>query len=523
MRGRIWSALLAGALGLPAVAAAQLSPVGVPRGLLRFELDGSLESVSRRYLGGQEQEFAGDLASPALGSDRIPALASADARLARITGDPGARLDLGNLTATAQGSRTAGAVGIGLGLTSTISVFARLPLARTSVRTTLALDSTSSGAGLNPADPVFGTPDGAAQTSQFFQDFDAALQSLGARLQSGAYDGNPATRALAQATLANGSSLRTDLSGLLSDPATAAAFVPTTTSALGLAMSAKIAALQATLSGSLGVAGFSSLPALPASRAGLDALTAYLTSTSGPIAGRLDDTPLSQRGDAEVGAVLTLVNAWKDDARGTGLRIALTGLARLGTGFSERADRFLDLGTGTGHTAFGGSLTADLGFGPFGARLTGGYLRQLAANDVLRVTPPSQPYAPFDQVRTLRVDPGDVITFGGHPFLRLVPPLAVQIGVDYWRRGDEQVTYLTAGDSIPGIPASVLALDSKIGVTTLSAGLTYARPARSTDGGTTLPFDASWTFEQVIAGSGGRVQKTQAVRAAVRLYVRLFH
>ena len=159
---RRWSALLAGAVCFPAVGAAQFSPVGVPKGLLRLELDGAFESVDRRYLAGASQEFAADLASPALGSDRIPGLAPADARLARITGTPGARLDLGHLTATAQGSRSVGVIGLAFGLTSQLSVFARLPLARTSVSTTLALDTTSSGAGVNPADPVFGNGAGAA-------------------------------------------------------------------------------------------------------------------------------------------------------------------------------------------------------------------------------------------------------------------------------------------------------------------------------------------------------------------------
>jgi len=521
--GRAWSALLLGAVCLPAVGVAQFSPVGVPRGTLRLELDGGLETVSQRYLDGQRQEFAADLASPALGSDRIPGLAPADARLARITGDPAARLDLGSLAATAQGSRTIGVIGIGLGLTSHLSIFARLPLARTTVQTTLALDTTTSGAGLNPADPVLGTSEGAAQTSQFFHDFDAALQSLQTRIQSGAYDANPATRTLAQSTLASASSLRADLFALLLDPATLSGFVPTTTSPLGVALAARIAGLQSTLAGTLGVAGFSTNPALPVTRASQTDLTSYLTSTSGAIAGRLDNVPLSQRGDAEVGAVWTVIDRWNEDAHGTGLRAAISGVARLGTGFPERADHFLDLGTGTGHAAFGGSLTTDLGFGPFGARLTGGYLRQLAANDVLRVTPADQPYAPFSQIRTLRVDPGDILTFGAHPFFRLVPALAIQMGVDHWRQGDEQVSYLAAADSIPGIPASVLALDSKIGVTTFSAGLTYARPGASKAGDTSLPFDAQWTFEQVIAGSGGRVRKTQTVRAGARLYLRLFH
>lgn len=507
---------------LPAIAAAQFPPVGVPKGLIRLELDGGLETVDRRYLNGGLQEFAADLASSALGSDRIPGLAGADARLARITGNPAARLDLGRLTATAQGSRLAGVIGLALGLTPRISLFARLPLARTSVGPTLALDTTSSSAGVNPADPVFGNGAGTAQTTQFIQDFTSALQSLEARLRSGVYDGNPSVRSLAQSTLASGSSLRDDLAGLLLDPASASAFVPTATSAVGLALSARVQALQSTLAGTLGVPGFTTTPALPATRASQDELTTYLTSANGPIAGQLADRPLSQRGDAEVGGVWTLIDRWNDDSKGTGLRLAFTGLFRLGTGFPERADRFLDLGTGTGHSALGGSLTTDVGLGRFGARLSGGYLRQLPANDLLRVTAPDQPYAPFSQIRTVRVDPGDVLTFGAHPFFRLVRGFAIQAGVDHWRQAAEQVAYLSAADSIPGVAASLLALDSKIGVTTFSAGITYARPGATKAGGAGLPLDAHWTFEQVIAGSGGRVRKTQAIRAGVRVYFRIF-
>jgi len=514
--------LLAGVLLLPSAAAAQLAPVGVPRGLIRLDLGGALESVDRRYFGGSLEEFAADLGSPALGSDRISGLTDADARLMRITGDAGARLNLGGLAATARGSRTVGVIGVAVGVTSRLTLFARLPLARATVTTRLALDSTTSNAGVNPADPVFGTSTGAAQTVAFFQDFGTALQSLQTRLQSGAYDGDPAVRALAQSTLTSGTSLRNDLFGLLADPATASAFVPTTSSPLGVAVSARVQALQATLAGSLGVAGFTSVPLLPGARASQDEFVGYLTNPNGPIVGRLDSLSLSQRGDAEVGGVWTLVDRWNDDAHGTGVRAAVSALARLGTGFPPRPSYFLDLGTGTGHGALGATLTTDIGFGRLAARLTAGYLHQLAGNQLVRLTLPDQPYAPFTQLVTVRVDPGNVFTVGAHPMLRLLPSLGIHAGVDYWRHGSEQAAYVSAADSIPGIPASVLAVDSRIGVTTFSAGVTYSRPGATKPGSTGLPLDAGWTFEQVIAGSGGRVQKTQAVRAGVRLYHRLF-
>jgi hypothetical protein len=165
-------------------------------------------------------------------------------------------------------------------------------------------------------------------------------------------------------------------------------------------------------------------------------------------------------------------------------------------------------------------VTADIGFGRLAARLTGGYLHQLAGNQVVRLTPPDQPFAPFTQIVTVRVDPGNAFTIGAHPLLRLLPSFGIHVGVDYWRQSSEQVAY--AGPAIPGIPASVLAVDSRIAVTTFSAGVTYSRSATAKPGFAGLPLDANWTFEQVIAGSGGRVQKTQAVRAGLRLYYRLF-
>jgi hypothetical protein len=514
-------ALLAGVLCLPARAAAQFAPVGVPRGFVRLELGGSLESADRRYLDGTLEELAGDLASPALGSDRIPGLTEADARLARITGDPAARLNLGSLAATAQGTRSAAEIGVAVGITSRLTVFARLPLARASVTTRLTLDSTSGNAGFNPADPVFGSAAGAIQTAGFFQDFGTALQSLQTRLQTGVYDGSASLKALAQKTLTSATLLRDDLFGLLADPATAAGFAPTGSSPLGAAVTAQLHALQVTLAGPLGIPGFSSAPALPTSRASQGDLTNYLTNPDGPIVGRLDSLPLSQRGDAEVGGAWTLVDRWKDDVHGTGFRAAVTALARLGTGFPPRPSYFLDLGTGTGHGALGGTLTTDVSFGRVAARLTAGYLHQLAGNQLVRLTPPDQPFAPFKQVVTVRVDPGNVVALGAHPMLRLAPSFGIQAGVDYWRRASEQVTYASAGDSIPGIPASVLAVDSRIGVTTFSAGITYSGPGTK-PASTGLPIDASWSFEKVIAGSGGRVLKTQAVRASVRLYQRLF-
>ena len=85
-------------LVLPCRAAAQLPPLGVPGGVVRLELDGSLATFDRRFFNGQRESYGADLSSPALGSDRIPLLADADARVGRIIGNAGYRINLGGLT-----------------------------------------------------------------------------------------------------------------------------------------------------------------------------------------------------------------------------------------------------------------------------------------------------------------------------------------------------------------------------------------------------------------------------------------
>ncbi|MGH2667648.1 MAG: hypothetical protein ACRDH5_00745, partial [bacterium] len=245
---------------MPSAAFAQLAPVGVPRGMLRLELTGALDAFDQRYLNGSVGELGADLASPALGSDRIPSLVAAEERLARITGNPTTRINLGTFPVTADASRTVGIVGLAAGLTSRITLFARLPLLRTRVTLITPFDSTTGTAGVNPADPLLGHAEGAAQTGAFLQSFDTALEQLEQRLSSGAYDSDPARRALAAATLSDGTALRGDLGGLLVDPATASPFLPTRASAAGTAMTGRIEGLQSALAAELGVAGFDGLP-----------------------------------------------------------------------------------------------------------------------------------------------------------------------------------------------------------------------------------------------------------------------
>jgi hypothetical protein len=503
-------AVLAGLLA-PSGAYAQLAPVGVPAGVLRVDLDGSVETWDHRWLDGERAPLGTDLSSPAAGSDVLPSLSDADARIGRITGLTGYRLNLGALTTDALVDEGRGSLGLALGLTRAITIFGNVPLVRTRVQTTYALASTTtSDAGLTP---------GTDAQATFFGQFDASLTTLSQRIADGDFDGDPARKARAASTLQDATALRDDLFGLLADPLTASSFVPTATSTAGAAVTTRLTALQSTLASDFGVPGFSELPTLPTEPAATADLLAALGDASGL---RLGETKLTFRGDAEAGVALTLVDHWDRARRRGGFRAAVEGLVRFPTGELARPDRVLALGTGDGQTDVELRITTDLGAGRWGLRAEGMYNRQLAADYLLRVAPPTQPLAGLDLLSAVRRDPGDVVRIAVQPFFRLAPTFAIEGTAMHWSRGEDEVSYLTADDAIPGVDASVLAQDSKASATVLGIGITYSSAGKFREGGRGLPVDASWGYERIVRTSGGMVQDRHTFRARFRAYFGIF-
>jgi hypothetical protein len=498
----------------PSAARAQLAPVGVPAGVVRVDLDGEMAIWDHRWRDGTREPLGADIASSALGSDLFPFLADADARLGRITGQPGYQLNLGALTADAQSEDTRGYLGLALGLTRAITVFGRVPLVQ--VRTEIHYDvspTAAADAGVNP---------GAELQGQFFGEFDASLAALNARIAAGDFDGDPALKTRAQDALASGTELRDDLFGLLADPVSASPFVPITTSPAGAAIGARVAALQASLASDFGVGGFTAAPALPDALAGTDAFLSVVGDPAGPFGLRPGRTKVTFRGDAEAGVALTLVDRWDRNRHQGGLRAAVEGLVRFPTGRLAQPDRVLALGTGDGQTDVEFRITSDLGAGRWGVRAEGDYNRQFAANYILRVAPPTQPLASIDLLSAVHRDPGDIVSLAVRPFFRLAPTFALQASATYWSKGADEVAYLTTADEIPGVDASVVAQDSKATATALGFGITYSNAGRYRPGGRGLPVDASWSYERVVRATGGIVPDRHVMQARFRVYFDLF-
>ncbi len=491
----------------PSAARAQLAPVGVPPGVLRFELDGGFDSWDKRFLDGTKQSLAADFASSALGSTLFPGLASSELILQRVTGLPEFRLNLGTLTGDAQADVATATLGLALGLNRFMTVFGRLPVSRARSQTDIDLSSTGANAGINP---------GAPEQEAFFTEFDGALAALEARIAAGDYDANPTQRALADATLADGSALFDDLFTLLVDPATASTFVPTESSDAGIALDSRIAALQSTLAAGLGVPGFAATPALAAGPASDADLEGYVGDPLGPIGVEVGESEVRYRGDAEVGLAFTLADRWDQGDRRGGFRAAAEGLVRLPTGVRPRLDRALAIGTGDKQTDLEVRGVVDLGSGNIGVRLEGGYNRQLEGSADVLVAPRTQPFAPRTLRHNVRLDPGDVVTLAVRPFFRLARSLALIGSVELWSKGEDAADY---GFNVGGLPdLGVVTAGTDASATVASIGLTYSNPGSLRPGGTGLPVDAGWTYERVVSASGGVVPDVHRVRARLRLY-----
>jgi hypothetical protein len=228
------------------------------------------------------------------------------------------------------------------------------------------------------------------------------------------------------------------------------------------------------------------------------------------------------RGDAEVGVTLTLIDGWDRRSRRGGFRAAVSGLARLPTGRTAPSDQPLAIGTGEGQTDLQADVVTDLGAGNFGVRLAATYVRQLPANFLVRLTSPSQPLVGPDRLTLIRHDPGDIVAIDVRPFYRLARTLALQVGLQHWSRKADQASYPSPADSLPGLPASLLAEESAANATVVSAGVTYANLGALRRGGRGWPIDAGWTYERVLRAGGGRVPDSHAVRARLRMYFGLW-
>ena len=306
----------------------------------------------------------------------------------------------------------------------------------------------------------------------------------------------------------------------------ASTVLPTYGSTAGTAITATITALQDTLSTILSVPGFIATPVLAATNFTTSDLNGMLTIPSGPYATLpLAESRISRIGDMDVGAIYTVIDRFDEPGRTGGFRLAMQGLFRMPTGVRDNPNNLLDVGTGNGRYEVGISSTADLGRGNLGIRVSGGYLLRLSSLRVRRVSSLDAPYAEITRLTNVSFDAGDIAQLSAQPFFRLARSFALHLEADYWHRGNDDVSYYTSSDSVPGVSPAVLGRNTSASSLALGVGVTYVgRGVRECNPGRRcgFPIDASWTYSTVVTASGGRVPKARETRVEIRWYQRIW-
>jgi hypothetical protein len=217
-------------------------------------------------------------------------------------------------------------------------------------------------------------------------------------------------------------------------------------------------------------------------------------------------------GDVEAGAVYTFIDRWNADAA-RGVRFAVNGSFRFPTGEVALPTDPFGVSLGAGNAAIGMGAALDLGGGTFGARISGAWLLQMSGEYTRRID---------SATANVTVKPGDQIRIGIAPYYRLARALGIVGSAAWLSQGDDDVQYTTAADSIPDVPASVLAEGTGASRLLLSIGLTYSSSGQRPDGTGGIPLDAGWRWETTVASSGGIATKWSAIIFFARLYARVW-
>jgi hypothetical protein len=497
--------------------AAQLPPLTLPKGLFRLDLGGRFDNWDKSYFDGVKRDASGAFVRDAIDENWLPALDEAAQRLRNATGAQAISLSLGTTRSNMLVNVGSESIGAAYGLTRRLTVFATVPIVRVRVQEVFRVDSTAATAGFNPADPLFGTTGGSGVTGLFFGELNGTLATLSSNLQNLQYEGDPGKQALAQATLARGLALQTDLQDLFTN----SPFLPLAGTPAAAALAASIDSLRNRLV-ALDVFGLDNSPALPTTGIPAGGLEDFATRSGAGIEAQPFEPPILRSiGDVEVGAAY----AWLDRRPvrgGLAIRSVLQGTVRLATGKLDRPDAFFDLGTGEHQTDVQGDLVTDFGAGWIGARVTARYVLQLPGRLERRLTRPDQPIAPATTLATVERDPGEIVEGALEPYLRLAPHLAFVTGVRHWSKGVDRFKYVQSQAPIPGTTPDVLAMGSKENGTVLTAALSFVHDGARSDGRRGVPIDAILRGELVVGSSQGRVPARQSISFMLRLYRKMF-
>ncbi|HEX9581087.1 MAG TPA: hypothetical protein VF970_08275 [Gemmatimonadales bacterium] len=509
----------AGLMGGATSATAQFSPWAtfplqyvdarvLPAGALRIGFLPSYANYDERFLSdGTVEALGAGLTTDTAGANLLPTLTGAEQAVRDVTGDSTYRMTLGGMQTLLDADVRRIPLDLALGLTSWLTVTARVSLVKTRMQAFVALDSTQGNVGWNQLTSQADNATGAAQITTLMTQLAAAVQTLQDQINSGAHGcpGTPSCTAASDA-LSRASALLARLSALTGATSPVA---PLSTSPAGLALTPAVSSVLAELAG-LCLCTIGGALVLPTKTlTGSDFQTLISAAELGHGLSPIATTDISRIGDTEVGVRIGVVQ------RPT-LRLALHGTARLPTASRDSLTHALDLGTGD--RQLDAALGVEAAFearGGLGLSVGATLTRQFADNVTLRL--PRGWVLPLSAEGPFRRDLGDVIQASAYPSLRLSSAFQVFGSLYYYRKSGDTYDYL--GPSIPEQPA--LTTESPERSLHLGAGIHY-RADRTGTGTVKLPVEAGLSYQAAFRGSGRMTPKTTILNLYLRLYYRVF-
>ncbi len=517
--------------------------VTIPRGTLRTTILSQSILHRGQWNNGQAQDLGGGLSVSALSAPHLSWLRTLDNYVATL-GAPGLPASLGETSVTLRQRVAMTHLGFEYGLSDRLTLSVDAPFVRTRVEGLLRArgDSGRATAGLNPYFIGTGVP---LVNRTTIDRYTSAATALAARRTACA--GNVGAHPECATILAEGTQVAALIAGAQEFANLLAAtygaqglaeglpFVPMAGSAAEQLLLERVGNFRTdfTRYGVTDITPTTGLPVgaqTPLSAAQLAALVA--DSAHGYGAQPLTRTGRQNLGDIDIGLRFKLFDDFAGDsarlaanARGIRQTVGLT--FRVGGGMFDQPDNFVDLGTGSGHSAISVRSFTDLVLNDrFWTTVTVGWARGLAHTRDLRV-PEFAGIEWIEAYRTSRV----VVTPGQVLEARIAPRWVINnyfsLGGEWrWRTKaedrhaiDTPIIADPQGNAVE-LRGDVLDSQSDWNEQRWAWHVSYSTLSAEARGRTKLPLEIGYTHEQSIASSVGIFPRRWEDRVQIRYYTR---
>ena len=522
----------------------------LPRGVFRFRTLGQWTAFNERYgmdtpgrPNGALEPLGVDFTLDTIGVKQFPNLASLQAGLQSLTGNPNWYATLGNTQVTLRDHIAAFPFVFEAGLTKRFSVGIQFPYISTHTATFFNVNTSGiqGNLGFNPAAGGFAAA--IAQNAALNTQFTTAANTLEASLA--ACQANPGASPSCPALLAQQANAQSLINNSRAFAAgvnqiyTTSPFVPIVGTDAQLTIEARVAAFRS-LYQSFGVnsiAATTTGPFASQNRLTLRDAQRILTEPAfGISADPLTSTGHSHIGDIDVGGKFSVYDSFNGstEARmsptGLNFRTAVGGIIRLPTGQIESPDNFVDLGTGRKATALEGRWFGDVLVGShFWQSFIMRVNKPFADDRDMRILDlPNQELAPLYRRQKVHRQLGTAFEFETTPRIVINNFFAVSGQYVYRHKAQDHYTGTFAiPQSVTGfaditIDASTLDLETETTEHRLGGGLAYSNLYSFEQGKAKIPFELTYLHWQTVNGAGGNQPKFFTDQVQLRLYARIF-